>query len=306
MKSNIYFERKVADMINNSEQLEQTIVDKNFQEIKQHGTVGFPFAMYKDDFDKFEYGLIMWHWHEEVQFTLVVEGEVHMLIGDKELLLSEGEGIFINSKILHQIQPQLKNTGRVISFIWKTSIIESDILSDIYLKCVMPVLKGAEYKILSEEEKRYLFKITYIYDDKSDGYQLRIKQLLCNIWYSILTRQDVYKNDLVQLNSRDIERVKQCMAFIHANYDKKISLEQIANSAHISKSELCRCFKKVLHKTPFEYLIRYRVIQACSLLKNTDCSVTEAAYFTGFDSISHMGRFFHKYLKQSPSHYKKS
>ena len=49
MKSNIYFERKVADMINNSEQLEQTIVDKNFQEIKQHGTVGFPFAMYKDD-----------------------------------------------------------------------------------------------------------------------------------------------------------------------------------------------------------------------------------------------------------------
>ena len=110
----------------------------------------------------------------------------------------------------------------------------------------------------------------------------------------------------MQLNSRDIERVKQCMAFIHANYDKKISLEQIANSAHISKSELCRCFKKVLHKTPFEYLIRYRVIQACSLLKNTDCSVTEAASFTGFDSISHMGRFFHKYLKQSPSHYKKS
>ena len=75
---------------------------------------------------------------------------------------------------------------------------------------------------------------------------------------------------------------------------------------NISKSELCRCFKKVLHKTPFEYLIRYRVIQACSLLKNTDCSVTEAASFTGFDSISHMGRFFHKYLKQSPSHYKKS
>ena len=100
--------------------LEQTIVDKNFKEIKQHGTDGFPFVVYKDDFFRFEDGLILWHWHEEVQFTLVAEGEVHMLIGDKELVLSEGEGIFINSKVLHQLQPQLKNKGCVISFIWKT------------------------------------------------------------------------------------------------------------------------------------------------------------------------------------------
>ena len=125
--------------------LEQTIVDKNFKEIKQHGTDGFPFVVYKDDFFRFEYGLILWHWHEEVQFTLVAEGEVHMLIGDKELVLSEGEGIFINSKVLHQLQPQLKNKGCVISFIWKTSLLENDVLSDVYLNCILPVLKGEDY-----------------------------------------------------------------------------------------------------------------------------------------------------------------
>ena len=284
--------------------LEQTIVDKNFKEIKQHGTDGFPFVVYKDDFFRFEYGLILWHWHEEVQFTLVAEGEVHMLIGDKELVLSEGEGIFINSKVLHQLQPQLKNKGCVISFIWKTSLLENDVLSDVYLNCILPVLKGEDYKLLSESEKRVLFKIVYLYDEKATGYQLKIKEHLCNIWNSMLTRQEDYTGVSVRFNSRDIQRVKRCITYIHNNYDKKISLEQIAAAAHISKSEVCRCFKKILHQTPFEYLIRYRVIQACSLLKRSDCSVTEAASLTGFDSISHMGRFFHKYLKQSPSHFK--
>ena len=113
-------------------QLEQTIVDENFQEIKQHGTTEFPLAMYEDDFSRFEYGLILWHWHEEVQFTLVLEGEVHILIGNKELILAEGEGVFINSKVLHQLQPQQKDKGKVLSFILKSTIIENDMLSDAY------------------------------------------------------------------------------------------------------------------------------------------------------------------------------
>ena len=56
-------------------QAKQTIVDDSLREIKGHGTEDFPIAVYFDDFFDFENGFISWHWHEEVQITMILEGD---------------------------------------------------------------------------------------------------------------------------------------------------------------------------------------------------------------------------------------
>lgn len=285
--------------------LEQTIVDENFQEMKQHGSEQFPIAVYEDDFSQFEYGLILWHWHEQIQFTIVKDGRVNFLIGDKEITIEEGEGVFINRAVLHQMQPQIKNTGTVYSYILKNQLIESDVMSTVYTECVLPILKGDDFIMLSKEEIALLMDIKTAINEGSNGYQILVKSKLCSLLYSMMNRKPKTKK-MQGLQARDVERVKGGMQYIHHHFDQRISLEDIAESVNISKSELCRCFQRVVHKTPFEYLIRYRILQACNMLHDEDCSITQAALQSGFDSVSHMGRFFHKYMNLTPSQYRKS
>ena len=88
------------------------------------------------------------------------------------------------------------------------------------------------------------------------------------------------------------------------NFSCKVSLEDVAQVVAISKSELCRCFRRVLKVSPMEYLIQFRLEEASRQLLSTDKSVTQIALETGFDSPSHLGRFFLKEFGCTPRQYR--
>ena len=78
------------------------LTDEEFMEIKQHGSSAYPFQYYYDNLELFDFHCIEWHWHREFEFLYVESGQVTCGIGEKQIILSEGEAIFINSKILHR------------------------------------------------------------------------------------------------------------------------------------------------------------------------------------------------------------
>ena len=65
-------------------------------------------------------------------------------------------------------------------------------------------------------------------------------------------------------------RLQLMMQFLHQNYAKDISLEEIACYANISKSTVLNLFNRFLHITPINYLIGYRLKKAALLIKNTE------------------------------------
>jgi AraC-like DNA-binding protein len=73
-----------------------------------------------------------------------------------------------------------------------------------------------------------------------------------------------------------------------------------------SRSELCRCFRRMLGMPPKEFLMQYRIQQAEILLKNSAYSIAEVAEFTGFSSPSHFGSCFLRYVGCTPREYRKS
>ena len=109
----------------------QTIVDDSLRETKMHGTEGFPLAVYLDDFADFENGYICWHWHEEVQVTMIIEGAFLCQIEAEQLHLKEGDIVFINSGLMHQIRPCMLAQGKLYSFIWRGELIGNTRGSDI-------------------------------------------------------------------------------------------------------------------------------------------------------------------------------
>lgn len=95
------------------------------------------------------------------------------------------------------------------------------------------------------------------------------------------------------------------LTFIRQNYREKLSLEDIARSASISKSECLRCFRTGIDRTPFEYLQDYRIEMAERLLRTTDDSILDIALQTGFSNSAYFGKIFREVHGISPGIYRK-
>lgn len=99
--------------------------------------------------------------------------------------------------------------------------------------------------------------------------------------------------------------MQNMLLFIHENYDSRITLEEIASSALISKRECLRCFQDCIHRTPFEYLQDYRLEMAEKLLKNTDLPITDIAMRTGFGNAAYFGKVFKSAIHKTPGNFRK-
>lgn len=291
----------------------KTIIDSNLQEMRQHGTKEFPLGVYLDDFAHVEKGRIPWHWHEEVQFDLVIEGSVHFQIGSKAFVLHEGQSIFINTGVIHQIFPLEGTTGKLYAYVLKDRLLETDALSAVYRKCLLPVLKGQADCIAftgsdaaDERAASLLLQIWDSYSAKEAGYQMEIKGLLCCLWSCLVKKSRQAASPATSRERRDMDRVKAAITFMQDHYQEPLSLEDIAEQLALSKSELCRCFKRVMNTTPYDYLIQYRVRTASERLRRSDERILDIALQCGFDSLGHMGRYFRKYLGCSPSAFRKA
>jgi signal transduction histidine kinase/ABC-type sugar transport system substrate-binding protein/AraC-like DNA-binding protein len=94
--------------------------------------------------------------------------------------------------------------------------------------------------------------------------------------------------------------VKRAIGFIQQHYDEPLSRQAIADAVGVSKDYLGRIFHQELGLSPWEYLIRYRVLRAKELLQTTSYSVAEIATRVGFDSATYFSHIFHREAGCSP------
>ncbi|MBR6086195.1 MAG: helix-turn-helix domain-containing protein [Spirochaetales bacterium] len=95
--------------------------------------------------------------------------------------------------------------------------------------------------------------------------------------------------------------VKKAQLYICSHATLPLSRWQIAEDVHVSEDYLTRVFKKELGLAPWDYLNRYRVWLAGTLLRNTGMSVYDVAEATGFQDQAYFCRVFKKIRGYSPS-----
>lgn len=98
--------------------------------------------------------------------------------------------------------------------------------------------------------------------------------------------------------------VKYAIAYLQQNYTRPISRQELASVVGVSKDYLSHIFQKELGLSPLDYLNRYRILQAKTLLRNTNDSITVIAGKVGFDDLSYFNRVFHKQVGCSPRTYR--
>ncbi len=128
---------------------------------------------------------------------------------------------------------------------------------------------------------------------------LKLKELLINIINSDPVLTSYFKS----LSEADKTSVKQIM---EQNYCFNLRLEDYAELSHRSLSSFKREFQQVFNESPGKWIIKRRVQHAAHIIANTSQSITQAAFESGFEDVSHFSRVFKKIIGKNPTEYKKS
>lgn len=99
------------------------------------------------------------------------------------------------------------------------------------------------------------------------------------------------------------ENVHRACEYIANNFSRPITVAEVAEHAEISRSWMYREFQKYVGVSPVQYLIQFRLQQACMLLENTDLSVKAVSFSVGFEDPLYFSRAFKKAYGVSPKQY---
>ncbi|MDQ0197807.1 AraC family transcriptional regulator [Neobacillus ginsengisoli] len=290
-------------------QIKNFMIDQSLKELTQHRTVVLPIACYETKINQNIHGYIPLHWHDEIQFVLIEKGEAIFQINEEKLVVREGEGLFINSGCLHMAKE--KNYSDCVYICLNVSP-HFVLTQELYTTFVYPYIQATNLPYLSIDPNKpwgknildAIIKINQLIHQKLPCYEIDITVQLTLIWRNLIING--FQLEYEQTEMVKSHRMKQMLNWIHLHYAEKIMLDDIARAGQLSRSECCRYFKRILKKTPLNYVTDYRIQKSLSLLKQADSNVTEVAYQVGFNSTSYFIDKFRKSLNMTPLSYKKN
>ncbi|MGG4340744.1 helix-turn-helix domain-containing protein [Paenibacillus lautus] len=100
-------------------------------------------------------------------------------------------------------------------------------------------------------------------------------------------------------------KTQAVVRYLNDNYQKSLSLPEVAEAFRISPHYLSRLFKQTTGFTFSDYLNLLRVKEAQRLLRESDDSITDIAWRSGFSNFSHFGKMFKRTVNASPRQYRK-
>lgn len=108
----------------------------------------------------------------------------------------------------------------------------------------------------------------------------------------------------LEVETHGYERFNRIQEYIRANFDRDISLDEIAGVAAMTVPAFCRYFKKTTGKTFVTYLSDFRIVYACKLLADDHSTVQNVAFDSGFNSVSQFNRAFKKHTGKTATEYR--
>ncbi|MDD7389338.1 MAG: AraC family transcriptional regulator [Lachnospiraceae bacterium] len=295
----------------------QINTDTDQKEMKSHGNYRYPVCISYERIGAYESGSFQWHWHPEIELTLFLKGEMIYQINQDSYHVKAGQALFGNCNTLHtgrMLHPgQSLPDCEYLSITFHPRILygnDSSILKSRYIDCIcagntLPSLHLDGSQEWHEQAISHLLEIHRIAGEKPTAPELRTQIELSQFWLLLyLWFQDSTK-ELQPYSLKNQERLQHILEFIQNHYQEKISLEDIAGSVNICRSECCRFFKAQIGETLFHYLLHYRIQQSLPLLAETSLSITEISEQTGFSSPAYFSRIFHKFTGISPAAYRK-
>ncbi len=284
------------------------------RENARHGTPEFPVGFYTCLIPQ-DYQDLAFHWHEEMEFTLVRSGRLTFSIDLNTVEARSGDLLLIGSDTLHsahQVHGEPAATESVVFHLDLAGLSVGDACTQRY---VQPLREG---------------KLPFppvVHPDNPD-YQELLKCFLA-LWdcrdSNLPYRELLFKAEALRLVhllwqcSGDMARplalrpphpyeqkLKLVIAYMQEHYAEPITVKQLADLCGFSQVHFMNVFKVTIGSPCMEYLIQYRMAMAALDLQETNHSIMQVAMDNGFQNISYFNRTFKKHYHTTPSEYRRS
>ena len=235
------------------------------------------------------------HWHEDFEFIRIYDGEMDYFIGGNIIHMKAGDCLFINSRQMHYGFSLKKKECHFLCVLFSPTILTGS--KTLFEENISPLMKnnGVPFLHISQADaetdifQRLLDKIYYL-KENSNNYEIHVLSVLMELTLEIIGLDSVVSTN--EAEPIALETHRRMVAFISSHFNEDISLNDIAESASVSRATCCRIFKKFDQLSPIEFLTIYRLNVSADLLTRTHDSISMISGKCGFNSVSYYSKLF--------------
>jgi len=150
---------------------------------------------------------------------------------------------------------------------------------------------------------KMLTEMNYIVENRKNSSILNIIGHLY-LFLDVLERSNIRLKRSAKNDMKDFY-IHEALTFVENNFQKDISVENMADVCNLNRSYFGKIFKETLGKSPQEFLLEYRMTKATELLKLTRLSIKEVGIAVGYENQFHFSRAFKNIYGVSPYEWRK-
>tara|TARA_R110001583_G_scaffold100849_2_gene247102 strand:- start:1228 stop:2070 length:843 start_codon:yes stop_codon:yes gene_type:complete len=248
------------------------------------------------------------HQHKEIQISVVLKGEGTYIIGDCVGDFKENDIFVLGENLPHVFKRDIafENDTEMVSLFFSKNSYGENFFElpefEHFDKFFTNAILG--YHVLSNQRKIALILSKIQFSSKFDQFIAFLEVL------RLISEADQRKlSSLINLKKYagdEGKRMSDIFQYTMNNFQKEVTLHDVANIANMTPNAFCRYFKQRTNKTFVHFLIDIRIGNACKLLaKKNDLSITEVSYKSGFNNLANFNRKFKALKGITPSEYKK-
>ena len=251
-----------------------------------------------------------YHFHEEFELTYIVQGKGKRYVGTHMEDFETGDLVLIGSNLPHcwkLEQGDADASAIVIQF--SAGFLGPDFFNKAELQNIKKLFqKSASGISFNGTTRNVINRALSILTQEKSNFKMLVNLL------EILQRLAVSNECVLLDHQRSVaeqpvnqqERINPVFAYLVENFRGHVSLEQASNLANMTPNAFCKYFKKITRKTFMETVIEYRLNHATQQLIQTDKTISEISFDSGFGDVSHFYKMFKNKMHLSPLNYRKS
>lgn len=250
---------------------------------------------------------IDWHAHAELEIVCCIKGRLRYEFRNRpNATLTADCFLVIPGGFDHRLADGVDSPGRRISFFVRTNCPPGsrrmpfspteyrDLLSDILKKRCRPNAFPPSFRPIMTRIADLVHTNT---PTPSDLIELRTLTAAALVAFA--------QSRVTKSPKSPARLIDESIRWLRAHWQEKVSLEQMATFMGYSQTRFCELFKAYTGLPPMEWLIRYRMENACAILKSEDCTISAAARRVGFPDPLFFSRIFRKRIGVTPREYQR-
>jgi len=268
------------------------------------------FTLFKRIKSDFDFPL---HYHEEYELNLILNANgARRIVGDNTEEIDDLELVLVGSNLQHSWFNN-KCTSKEITEItiqFHKNLFDDKLLRRNQLSFIRVMLEKSASGILFSKETTQQLTPRLVELNQKHGFDsiLELMSILHDLSISRNMRilsSPAFNNMAEQFNYNS-RRIEKTLDYVNKNFDKSVTLGEVAKLANMSEVSFSRFFKQRTSNTFMDCLTEIRLGHATRMLIDTTTSISEVANQCGFNNISNFNRTFKKRKNCTPKEFRES